>query len=314
VRQNNTIDFYTKEFNGHWETKIDCIFLGRILFGMIIIERRLLQSLYYCVMLALSSRALTTRAFTTAVSRGVGRGRLAKGAATFNHQSSSSLGKRFHWSEYYKSSTGVFLLAEEEGGSSAATETVDSKSVDSKWNVVGLKKEVSRATVRCHKKVGKANQRLQKANEEVDRLTSDPDVSLEEMEKCPNIEGLEADLEELRTRLTRLNKLEVLLQDVKGKNTVLPEHVAELALQLEVNDEPPKREAQVKKEKGPRNMTSFRRPYRRFYTVNKTEIRVRILDEMRDYEALDRCEGCEDGLTFDCIYGRLASRQRTMMN
>jgi hypothetical protein len=233
-------------------------------------ERRLLQGLF-CVMFALSSRVMTTRAFTTVTSRvGVRVG----GGGRFSKDATSLTWKRFHWSEYYKGSTGVFLSAVED----AATEEVDGKSVDSKWNVGGLKKEVSRLTVGCHKKIGKANQRLRKANEEVDRLTSDPDVSMEELEKCPNVEGMESDLEEWKARLTQLNKLEVLLQEVKGKNTVLPEHVAELALELEVSDETPQRQARApKKEKGPRNMTAFRRPYRRFYTVNKTEIRVRKL-------------------------------------
>ena len=176
--------------------------------------------------------------------------------------------KRFQSSDYNKGSTGVFMSVSEE-------EEVDTKTVDSTWNIGGLKKEVSRLTVRCHKKVGKANQRLQKASQEVDRLTSDPDVTMEELEACPNVENLEKDLEELQNRLTSLNKLEVLIQDIKGKNVVLPEHIAELALDLQVRDEPPKRqERPPKKEKGPREMKSFRLPYRRYYTENKTEIRV----------------------------------------
>ena len=144
------------------------------------------------------------------------------------------------------------------------------------WNLGGLKKEVSRLTVRCHKKIGKANQRVQKANLEVDRLTSDPDVTMEELQQCPNVAGLEQDVVELQTRLQKLNQLEVLLQDIKGKNVELPEHIAELAVELQVQDEPPKREPRgPKKQKGPKNMTAFRLPYRRFYTVDKTEIRVR---------------------------------------
>jgi hypothetical protein len=179
--------------------------------------------------------------------------------------------KNLYWSEYYKgttSTTSVFM--------SATEDTPLTKTFESTWNLGGLKKEVSRLTVRCHKKIGKANQRLQKANDEVGRLTSDPNVSTEELEACPNIEGLEADLEELRERLTKLNQLEVSMQDIKGKKALLPEHVAELALELQVDDEPPTRKAKpTKKEKGPKNMEAFRLPYRRFYTNNKTEIRVR---------------------------------------
>lgn len=185
----------------------------------------------------------------------------------------SGVEKRLYWSEYYKdtttAATSVFM---------SATEHTDfSKTVESSWNLGGLKREVSRLTVRCHKKISKANQRLQKANAEIDRLTSDPTVTLEELDACPNIEGLEADLEELRQRLSKLNQLEVLMQDIKGKKVVLPDHVAELALELQVDDEPPTRNAKpAKKEKGPRTMKSFRLPYRRFYTNNKTEIRVSL--------------------------------------
>lgn len=144
-----------------------------------------------------------------------------------------------------------------------------------KWNLNGLQKETSRLVVRCHKKVGKAMQRVTKANTEIDRLTSDPTLSLEGLEKCPNIEELQADLEALQARLLNLNRLEVQLAEMTGKNVELPQHVAELVLSLEVNDEPPMRESKVnKKQKGPRNMTSFRLPYRRYYTSNKTEIRV----------------------------------------
>lgn len=143
------------------------------------------------------------------------------------------------------------------------------------WNLVGLRKEVARLTVRCHKKTGKANQRLQKAQEEVERLTGSEDVTMEELEKCPNMDELESQVEELRTRLVQLNQLEVLLADIKGKSAVLPEHIAKLAFSLEVDDAPPQRQERgEKKQKGPRNMASFRLPYRRFYTVNKTEIRV----------------------------------------
>jgi hypothetical protein len=155
--------------------------------------------------------------------------------------------------------------------------TEDEASLDRTWNLGGLRKEVSRLTIRCHKKIGKASQRLQKAQQEVDRLTLDPDVTMEELQNCPNMDELEADLTQLQARLKGLNQLEVLLQHVKGKtDVVLPEHVAQLAIDLAVEDAPPKQTEQGRqnKEKGPKEMKSFRLPYRRFYTENKTEIRV----------------------------------------
>jgi hypothetical protein len=180
------------------------------------------------------------------------------------------------WSDYARSTTTVYMSSVDE-----ETSTSD-KTIDSQWNVGGLRKEVTRLTMRAHKKIGKANQRLAKATAEVERLTSDPDVSMEELETCPDLEELQAGLTEIQDRLTNLNQLEVLLVDVKGKSVVLPEHVAELALELEVNDEPQTRAARpVKQEKGPRKMESFRVPYRRFYSESKTEIRVSTLVESR---------------------------------
>ncbi len=162
---------------------------------------------------------------------------------------------------------GLFLSAMDDD-----EETAD---IGRTWDLGGLRKEVARLTVRCHKKTGKANERLRKAQEEVDRLTSDENVTMEELEKCPNLEELEAQVEELRDRLKQLNQLEVLLADVKGKQAVLPERLAKLAISLEVNDAPPAQQPRgPKKKKGPKNMNAFRLPYRRFYSVDKTEIRV----------------------------------------
>jgi hypothetical protein len=170
---------------------------------------------------------------------------------------------------------GILLSAMDDDEEEKDEETVVID-VDRTWNVGGLRKEASRLTVRCHKKVGKASQRLQKAQEEVDRLTGSEGVTMEELEKCPNVDEFETQLEELRSRLTQLNQLEVLLQDIKGKKTVLPDHIAALAIKLEVQDETPtKPERGPKKEKGPTTMAAFRLPYRRFYTSDKTEIRVR---------------------------------------
>ena len=146
------------------------------------------------------------------------------------------------------------------------------------WDLVGLRKEVSRLTVRCHKKTGKANERLRRAQEEVDRLTSDESVTIEELEKCPNLDEIEAQVEALRSRLQQLNELDVMLTTVKGKKSVLPEHIVMLTSSLEVDDKPPQRQPRgPKKQKGPKNMTAFRLPYRRFYTINKTEIRVSVI-------------------------------------
>ena len=157
-------------------------------------------------------------------------------------------------------------------------EAVDSlKTIDSTWNIPGLKKEVTRFILRSHKKIQKASTRLTSAQEQVEKLTSDDyTATMEELETCPNIDALEFELKEMRERLQKLNELERLLSSETKKQAVLSEPAASLALELGVNDEPPKRPPRgPKKKKGPRQEAP-RRPYKRYYTINKTEIRVRI--------------------------------------
>lgn len=155
-------------------------------------------------------------------------------------------------------------------------EAVDStKTLDGTWNVPGLKKEVTRLILRCHKKIAKVSTRLSSAKQLVGKLTSDDySATLEELEECPDIDALEFELTELRSRLRSLNELERLLEGEKKKKAVLSPEAATLCLDLGVNDEPPVRPQRGPiKKKGPRQEAG-RLPYRRFYTVNKTEIRV----------------------------------------
>jgi predicted ribosome quality control (RQC) complex YloA/Tae2 family protein len=152
-----------------------------------------------------------------------------------------------------------------------------SKTIESEWNIPGLKKEVMRLVLRTHKKLGKANQRLSKAREMVDQLTSDASASLEDLEECPDIDTLEFELTELQSRLRKLNALEEGLQSIKAKkeDKVLPEEMASLAVDLCVDDQPPTKIPRgMTKAKGPRVSESFRLPYRRFYSFGGVEIRV----------------------------------------
>eukprot|EP00957_Ditylum_brightwellii_P113782 8674886-Ditylum_brightwellii.AAC.1 len=150
----------------------------------------------------------------------------------------------------------------------------DAKTVESTWNIPGLKKEAARLTLRCHKKIGKASTRLEGAKVKVEELKTDPDATLEQLEQCPDVGAMEAELDYLRTRLTKLNELEGMLTSVSKKNSVLPEEMALLAIELDVNDEPPKRQPQNKKtkKKGPKTQEP-RKPYRKYFSKNNTEIR-----------------------------------------
>ena len=154
-------------------------------------------------------------------------------------------------------------------------ETNTSKTIESTWNIPGLKREVSRQVLRTHKKVGKANERLRNARETVERLAKDDTATLEELEECPDVQSFELELNELQSRLQGLNQLEDYLQSVKKKSGLLTKEMASLALDLGVNDEPPPRpERGHGRKKGPREQAKARLPYRRYYSFHNIEIRV----------------------------------------
>ena len=155
-----------------------------------------------------------------------------------------------------------------------ALDTIE-KGADSTWNIAGLKKEVARLVLRSHKKIGKASTKLTQAQEMVQKLMSDSNATLEELEQCPNIEAIELELTELQERLQKLNQLEGLLQTEKKRSGLLPGEIVGLAVKLGVSDEPsPPPERGPGKQKGQRESSSTRLPYRRYFTVDKTEIRV----------------------------------------
>lgn len=149
------------------------------------------------------------------------------------------------------------------------------KGTDSTWNIAGLKKEVARLVLRSHKKIGKASAKLTEAQETVQKLMNDSNSTLEELEQCPNVEAIEMELTELQGRLQKLNQLEGLLQLEKKKSGLLSGEIVGLAVELGVSDEtPPPPERGPGKQKGQRELSSKRLPYRRYFTVDKTEIRV----------------------------------------
>mmetsp|Transcript_36 Transcript_36/g.60 ORF Transcript_36/g.60 Transcript_36/m.60 type:complete len:361 (-) Transcript_36:79-1161(-) len=143
------------------------------------------------------------------------------------------------------------------------------------WNIPGLKKETERNVMRCFKKVQKASERLNNALKIVAELTADEDASLEDLEKCPDVDSIQAEVDTLKDRLMKLNKLEELVQPLKKSNKVLPDNIRSLAIELGVNDAPPPRPKRgAPKPKGPKSKDKSRLPYRRFYSVDGTEIRV----------------------------------------
>lgn len=173
-----------------------------------------------------------------------------------------------------QSHSGLYMsTVDEEETENAATN--NGKTLDSTWDISGLKKEVFRLIQRCHKKVGQASQRLAKAKETVEQLTTDPDATVEELERCPDIGTLTVELQQVKMRLRNLNTLEESLSTIGSKkNAVLPKKIAALAIDLGASDVPPSRPAREKKEKGPRRDLPSRKPYRRYFSYNNIEIRV----------------------------------------
>jgi len=162
------------------------------------------------------------------------------------------------------------------------TTTTSNKTVDSTWNIPGLKKEVARLILRSHKKIGKTSQKLHTAQATVTALRNNntSTVSLEQLEQCPDVETLEAELQELQQKLQQLNVLENALATMKKKEAVLPIELATLAISLHVPDQPPSREPRGPGkskviEESVKNANAQRRlPYRRYYSFQNIEIRV----------------------------------------
>mmetsp|Transcript_14849 Transcript_14849/g.22677 ORF Transcript_14849/g.22677 Transcript_14849/m.22677 type:complete len:340 (-) Transcript_14849:21-1040(-) len=214
--------------------------------------------------LSMLSKSVFLFAFRTQHARFAGRQLLGKVSVSFMRRKSASA------FEYGYFATRNLMMT-----SVDADETLHTlHSNQTKWNIVGLKKEVNRLVLRTHKKVGKVHTKLSKAKEIVEELTTKPDATLEELENCPNIDVIEFELSNLQERLQKLNELEQTLAIEKRKSGLLQEPVLSMVLELGVNDEPPpKQERGPGKKKGPKQMTP-RLPYRRYYSLDNTEIRV----------------------------------------
>ena len=140
------------------------------------------------------------------------------------------------------------------------------KSIDSVWNIPGLKKEVQRRIQRSHKKIGQYHQRIQ-------RILNGTQEGIENMDA----DLVQAEMQMAQSTLQQLNQLEELmtmnLKKERG-DAVLPKPIAQLALQLNLTDTPPARPPRgPPKPKGPRRMEP-RVPYRTYRSIDGIEIRV----------------------------------------
>lgn len=142
-----------------------------------------------------------------------------------------------------------------------------------KFDVKGLKKEITRQVLRQVKKVGKAEERLRKAEDklkELDAVGGNEDEWVKLMEEMPEIKEGASEASE---RMGRLNRLEEAAAGVKGDKDARYEAVAIEAAALGLSDmepeRPPRPEKVPKEEKsGPR------RPYWIFTSQDKIDIWV----------------------------------------
>jgi len=154
------------------------------------------------------------------------------------------------------------------------------KSVESEFNIPGLRKETERLILRCHKKIGKANERYNKSVRIMEELLTKEDATDEELNACPNVDALEEDLEVLRGRLKKLRTVEEAIASTnenipKKGSIVLPDDLAALVVELEINDAPPERKPSFRKRKKNNNGDGGpRKPYRRYFSKDNVEIRV----------------------------------------
>jgi len=162
--------------------------------------------------------------------------------------------------------------------SRGATETSDDAATAKPAEAIdldGLRRETQRRIERALKKVGKATTKLRVARETVEELMTNEDVSTEALERCPDVDGIEAELATCKRELADLNALNDILRGCKSVNS--PKFVEEaypLATALEVKDAPPERPPRVKKVKGPKQATTPRMPYWTFVSADGIDIRV----------------------------------------
>merc|ERR1712194_20886 len=184
----------------------------------------------------------------------------------------------------------TFLSLDNDGHNEEESDNTNNntKTITSTWDIKGLKKENQRVILRCVKKIQKASIRLRNAQEQIEKLLEDGDTTLEELESSPPSENYKIDLELLQSRLKKLNILEEGLMKIKKKKDVLPQELAILAIELEVNDIPFVQPVRTAKKKNKQTNTGPRKPYKRYYTTDGTEIRVGKQAEDNDQLSISR--------------------------
>jgi hypothetical protein len=158
-------------------------------------------------------------------------------------------------------------------GTDSDDEEETTKTLTSLWNIDGLRNEIYRRMDRAHKKIGQHTRRIENYKK------PHVEMSVIESERL-DIDITKAQLANVRENLKQLRRLEVLLltmvrSKAGGREIVLPEEVATIAIALNMTDTPPTRPPRGEpKAKGPRKMQPSRKPYRKYMSIDNIEIRV----------------------------------------
>ena len=143
-----------------------------------------------------------------------------------------------------------------------------------KWNLAGLKTEIARNHLRTYKKCAKATERYQKGMKIYQDILAMESPSQEVLESCPDVDKLREILETMKTRLNVLMTLEESFKTVESKNDERYKSLAEQALELGLNDQPPPKAPKGRrKQKGPRKQAP-RKPYNLYRSLDGIEIWV----------------------------------------
>ena len=175
------------------------------------------------------------------------------------------------------------------------------------WSLSGLRAEAQRQEQKAMKKVSQATTKLRKGKEKMEALLllCDRNASVEDLEqKCPDVDVLETDVKEKKTRLEDVRRLTALLGEVGKK--VKPEdprwiECVKYATTLDISDAPPPRPPRgPKKVKNSNQNTRPRRPYFAYSSTSNAfgddsnaneettvEIRVGRTSEDNDIVSLD---------------------------
>jgi len=199
----------------------------------------------------------------------------------------------------------LFMSSDDDGDSSENNEEKRTS-----FNIPVLKKETTRLILRSHKKVGKVSTRIRAVEQQYEKLRlamdesnseEEDDKLLQQLEEAPGVEQYKQEMQELQTRLQKLNWLEEQFakapwKSKKGQLSVEDmlqlsegEQVVQYVTELDISDDENKKQklieqnAKNRRSKKERQATlkeqggqqqGGRLPYRRYYTEQQVEIRV----------------------------------------